>query len=77
MRLADIALVMSPTMITLGGGVMCREHLYGRIARHLHEAMAGYVGVPEIVRPHFSARNGLMGAFALAEEAARRQESAG
>jgi len=70
--LADITLVLSPAVISIGGGVMRREHLYGRIALHLDEAMAGYVGVPEIVKPHFGGRNGLMGAFALAEEAARR-----
>jgi len=70
--LAGIVLVLSPSVISLGGGVMRREHLYGRIALHLDEAMAGYVGVPEIVKPHFGSRNGLMGAFALAEAATRR-----
>ena len=70
--LAEIVLVLSPTIIAVGGGVMRREHLYGRISKHLDDALGGYVEAPEIVKPHFGDRNGLMGAFALAEVAARR-----
>lgn len=70
--LAEIVLVLSPKIITVGGGVMGREHLYGRISQHLDDALAGYVEAPEIVSPRFGARNGLMGAFALAEQAASR-----
>ena len=68
--LAEIVLVLSPTIITLGGGVMRRKDLYDRISHHLDEALGGYVEAPEIVGPHFGDRNGLMGAFALAEAAA-------
>lgn len=70
--LAEIVLVLSPTIITLGGGVMHREHLYDRISQHLGDALGGYVEAPRLVGPHFGNRNGLMGAFALAEAAARR-----
>jgi fructokinase len=69
--LAEIVLVLSPTIITLGGGVIHREYLCDRISQHLDDALGGYVEAPKIVRPHFGDRNGLMGAFALAEAAAR------
>jgi len=68
--LAQIALTLSPEIILLGGGVM-RCHLYGPVAESLNEALQGYVPTPRVVAPHFGARAGLMGAFAIAAEAAR------
>jgi fructokinase len=75
--LATLTLVLSPQRIVLGGGVMQQGHLLARVRRRLPAVLAGYIARPEVqanadryvVAPHFGQDAGLMGAFALAQQA--------
>ena len=77
--LATYVLVLSPQRLVVGGGVLRQAHLLDRVRRRLPEALAGYVRRPAVgsdvaqyvVPPRFGQDAGLMGAFALAEQAAR------
>lgn len=67
--MAQVTLALSPQVIVMGGGVMQRN-LHEAVGRNLREVIGGYVPVPPIEPPH-AERPGLLGAFALAVEAAR------
>lgn len=70
--------VLSPQRIILGGGVMQQEHLFPMIRHGVQERLGGYVQAPAIqesiddyiVSPGLGSRAGVLGAFALAQEAA-------
>jgi fructokinase len=77
---ANLVLMLSPQRIVLGGGVMNQERLYAPIRRRLHAWLGGYIGRPEVgstidgyvVAPGLGARAGILGALALALDAAPR-----
>jgi fructokinase len=65
---------LSPQRIILGGGVMRRADLFGRIRREVLELLNGYIQAPEIleridqyiVPPGLGGNAGVLGAIALA-----------
>ena len=71
--LADLALVLSPEIIVIGGGVMQRPDLLQRVSDRLDEILDGYVATPRVTHPHFGQEAGLMGALVLAESIASNQ----
>lgn len=81
--LAPQIYILSPQQIILGGGVMEQEHLLPRIRRRVLELLKGYIQRPEILRdmdtyivpPGLGNRAGVLGAIALAQDAADAQPS--
>ncbi len=77
--LANVICVLSPERIILGGGVMGQMHLFPRIYREVQAMLNGYVQHAAIldaidayiVPPGLGTRSGILGAFALAEQAAQ------
>lgn len=77
--LTNLVLVLSPQRIILGGGVMSQEQLFPLVRARLLELLNGYIKSPEIlegmeayvVPPGLGSRAGVMGALALAEQAAQ------
>lgn len=69
--LANLAAVLSPRRIVIGGGVMHHPELHSRIRENLHQCLNGYIHTPEIVRPLLGDDAGVLGAIALAERAVR------
>lgn len=76
--LATLVLVLSPERVILGGGVMHAKGLLERVQQRLLARLAGYVQVEAllrhvdsyVVRPGLGDRAGVLGALALAEDAA-------
>jgi fructokinase len=76
--LVAIIAILSPERIVVGGGVMTRAHLLPRVRARVVDLLAGYVRSPAIltgieqyvVPPALGARAGVLGALALAAEAA-------
>lgn len=70
--------VLSPQRLILGGGVMQQRHLFPMIRRGVQKRLNGYVQAPAIleaiddyiVPPGLGGRAGVLGALALAQEAA-------
>lgn len=68
---------LSPQRIILGGGVMQQPHLFPLVRRKVQESLAGYVQSPAIlsaideyiVPPSLGAQAGVLGAFALGQQA--------
>ena len=81
--LANITCILSPQRMILGGGVMHQRHLFPRVRSELVSILAGYIQAPEIledvasyvVPPELDDRAGVLGALALADEAAGRSPS--
>jgi fructokinase len=73
---AQLVLMHSPQRIFLGGGVMQHQRLYGEIADRMRHWLGGYLPHEElqsenyVVPPALGANVGVMGALALAVEAA-------
>lgn len=75
--LANLALVLSPERIVVGGGVLRDGHLFPRIRREMEELLGGYLRAPEIlegmdayvVPPGLGDRAGVLGALALGRRA--------
>jgi fructokinase len=65
--IANLALVLSPQRIIVGGGIMRREELYTLVRAEVSKLLNGYIETPEIVAPGLGARAGVLGAIALAE----------
>ncbi|MBC8161055.1 MAG: ROK family protein [Roseiflexaceae bacterium] len=70
---ANLALIISPERIILGGGVM-QPHMLPLVRAELKQALRGYIRMPQfdevahyIVSPGLGDRAGLLGALALAE----------
>ena len=69
--------LLSPERIILGGGVMGQMHLFPMIRREVQALLNGYVQHSAIldhiddyiVPPGLGTRSGILGAFALAEQA--------
>jgi fructokinase len=66
---ADLALVLSPEVVVMGGGVMQQPGLLDRVAARLTEVLGGYIDTPRLSLPRFGQEAGLYGALALAEDA--------
>jgi len=60
--------VLSPERIVVGGGVMRRRGLLGRVRAEVRRILAGYVRESDIVEPGLGERAGVLGAMALAQE---------
>jgi fructokinase len=76
---ATFTYALSPERIILGGGVMQRGSLFPLIRERLHTVLGGYLNVTRGLRregyvlpPGLGTRAGILGALALAHEAARR-----
>jgi len=77
---ANLALTLSPQRIVLGGGVMRQTQMFPAIREEFARLLHGYVrhrAVEErigeyIVGPKLGDRSGILGALALAEQAAHR-----
>jgi fructokinase len=75
--LLNVICVLSPERIILGGGVMGQTHLFPLIRSEVQTLLNGYVqhdailkGIDDyIVPPGLGTRSGILGAFALAEQA--------
>ncbi len=78
LAVATLVCVLSPTRVVLGGGVMERAHLFPEVRRQVRALLGGYVqsqavleGIDGyIVPPALGRRAGVLGAIALALEAA-------
>ncbi|MDF2628016.1 MAG: fructokinase [Symbiobacteriaceae bacterium] len=77
--LMNLVCTLSPQRIILGGGVMGQAHLFPLVRARVQALLNGYVEAPAIledidqyiVPPGLGERAGVLGAIALAEEAAR------
>jgi fructokinase len=75
--LATYALVISPTRMILGGGVMQQQHMFPRVRKKLTKYLGGYLSVDAVnehiesyvVPPGLGSRSGIAGGFALAMRA--------
>jgi fructokinase len=80
--LATWVCTLSPQRIILGGGVMQQTRLFALIRAELLQLLNGYIDAREItdcadqyvVAPGLGAHSGVLGALALAEEAAARAD---
>ncbi|GAB5534130.1 MAG: ROK family protein [Rubricoccaceae bacterium] len=76
--LVNLILTLSPQRLILGGGVMQQTHLFPLIRTEVQSILGGYVQLPAllesiddtIVPPALGNRAGILGALALAKEAA-------
>ncbi len=74
---------LSPQRIMLGGGVMAQTHLFPLIRQEVQTLLNGYIQSPAllgqiqdyIVPPALGNRAGVLGAIALAQEAARQSHT--
>lgn len=81
LALVNIAVTLSPERILLGGGVMQNQFLFPLIRREFAQLLNGYVqneSITEridryIVPPQLGGQAGILGALALAMEAAKEQ----
>lgn len=79
LALASLICTLSPQRIILGGGVMEQSQLFALIRREVKTVLNGYVQAPQIlenieayiVPPGLGAGAGILGAIALAQEAAK------
>lgn len=67
-----LTLAHAPDVIVLGGGVAKAPGLIDKVRTRTDALIAGYVDMPEIAPPALGDRAGVVGALALAEDAARR-----
>jgi fructokinase len=75
--LVNIILTVSPQRIIMGGGVMDQAHLFPQIRAEVLRLLNGYIQRPQIigqidayiVPPALGNRAGVLGAFALAQDA--------
>ena len=68
--LVAVVSVLSPEMIVIGGGVMRRPGLVGLVRREVAGFLNGYMRAGAIELPALGSRAGVLGAIALAQEAA-------
>jgi fructokinase len=75
--------ILSPQRIILGGGVMSQNHLFPMIRHEVQALLNGYIQAPTILQqidayivpPALGNQVGVLGAFALAEQAAIESSS--
>jgi fructokinase len=68
--LASFVCTLSPKLILIGGGVAGQAHLFPMIREELGKILNGYVEAPPVERPALGSRAGVLGALALAMDAA-------
>jgi fructokinase len=68
--LTALQCTLSPQRIILGGGVMNHEQIFPLIRLEIERLLNGYLAPCEIVPPGLGKRSGVLGALALAEQAA-------
>ena len=76
--LVNIITVLSPQRVILGGGIMDQRQLFPMVRTNVQTLLNGYLQTPEIlerideyiVPPGLGSRAGVLGAIALAEQAA-------
>jgi fructokinase len=76
--LVNLIVTISPQRIVLGGGVMEQPQLLPEVRRRVQALLNGYVQSPQIIQnideyivaPHLGGRAGVLGAIALARQAA-------
>jgi fructokinase len=66
LAVANLACVLSPEVVILGGGVMRKQGLLERIVPEVSALLNGYVAPPSIVAPALGEMSGVLGALALA-----------
>ncbi len=66
LAVANLACVLSPEVVILGGGVMKKDGLLNRITSKVSRLLNGYISPPSIVAPALSGRSGVLGSLALA-----------
>jgi len=66
--LHNIACVLSPQCIIVGGGVGSRQALHRRMTPMLEQSLAGYIPTPRVVPPGLGADAGVTGALTLAQD---------
>jgi len=84
---ANLVLTVSPERIVLGGGVLLRRSLFPKVRAQMVEMLNGYIQVDSILQPAqldeyivaspHGNDAGIVGALALAQEAARRRKLGG
>ena len=75
--LVGVICVLSPERIVIGGGIMSRDDLLGRVQREIVSLLNGYVESADVregisgyvTLPALGARSGVLGAIALAQTA--------
>ena len=67
---ANLACAFAPQRIVIGGGIMRQQHLLALLASELRNLLNGYVATPELVPPGLGERSGVLGALAMAKDAA-------
>ncbi len=80
--LTTLVLVLSPERLILGGGVMQAASLFPLVRHYLQRSLAGYVqasalhsGIDRyVVAPELAENSGIVGALALAEQAASERD---
>ena len=80
--LVNLICTLSPKRIILGGGVMDQDQLFPMIRNHVQELLNNYISAPEIIEhidryiipPRLGAQAGVLGAIALAQQAAGNHE---
>jgi fructokinase len=76
--LANLVTILSPQCIILGGGVMEQKQLFPLIRKSVQEVLGNYIAAPQIqegidqfiVPPKLGSKAGVLGAIALAQDAA-------
>ena len=66
--LHNIACVLSPQCIIVGGGVGSRPALHRRLTGLLQQSLAGYINTPRVVPPGLGDNAGVTGALTLAQD---------
>jgi fructokinase len=66
LAVANLACVLSPEVVILGGGVMKNDGLLDRIASEVSWLLNSYISPPLVVAPGLARRSGVLGALALA-----------
>jgi fructokinase len=82
--IADYVLVLSPSRIVVGGGIMQRSFMLARIRERVRRRLADYIRQPAlmtglaqyIVTPRLGSRSGVLGGLALAALSSRHEPEA-
>jgi fructokinase len=70
LAVANFVFSLSPALVILGGGVMQQQTLFKMIRGELAGIVNRYIRIPDVVPPGLGQRSGVLGALALAREAA-------
>ena len=71
LAVANLTYCLSPARVILGGGVMQQPAVFEMIRGELVGIVSRYIHIPDVVPPGLGERSGVLGALALAMEAAR------